>query len=59
MNKHFYYYYTEGIKSENEVFQSSKSMEINKSPGNDGVSKEFYEGLWDAVFQKAVFSLYS
>ena len=33
----------EGIISEDEVFNSLKSMENNKSPGNDGLSKEFYE----------------
>ena len=33
----------EGIISEDEVFKSLKSMENNKSSGNDGLSKEFYE----------------
>ena len=33
----------EGIISEDEVFNILKSMENNKSPGNDGLSKEFYE----------------
>ena len=31
----------EGIISEDEVFKSLKSMYNNKSPGNDGRSKEF------------------
>ena len=31
----------EGIISEDKVFKSLKSMENNKSPGNDGPSKEF------------------
>ena len=31
----------EVIISEDEVFKSLKSMENNKSPGNDGLSKEF------------------
>ena len=39
----------EGIISEDEVFKSLKSMENNKSPGNDGLSKEFYECFWDEV----------
>ena len=39
----------EGIISEDKVFKSLKSMENNKSPGNDGPSKEFYECFWDEV----------
>ena len=26
-----------------------KSMENNKSPGNDGLSKEFYEYFWNEI----------
>ena len=48
----------EGIISEDEVFKSLQSMENNKSHGNDGLSKEFYECFWDEV-KKALFSLYS
>ena len=40
------------------MFKSLKSMENNKSPGNDGFSKEFYECL-KRLNQKAIFSLYS
>ena len=29
--------------SEDEVFKSLKSMENNKSPGNDGFSEDSYE----------------
>ena len=39
----------EGIISEDEVFKSLKSMENNKSPGNDVFSKEFYEFFWNEV----------
>ena len=38
-----------GIISEDEVFKSLKSMENNKSPGNDALSKEFYECFWDEI----------
>ena len=31
------------------MFKSSKSMENNKSPGSDGLSKEFYECFWDEI----------
>ena len=31
----------EGIISEDEVFKSLKTMDDNKSPGNDRLSKEF------------------
>ena len=37
----------EGIISEDEVFKSLKSMKNNKSPRNDGLSKEFYKCFWD------------
>ena len=30
------------------MFKSLKSID-NKSPGNDGLSKEFYECFWDEV----------
>ena len=36
---------SECIISEDEVFRSLKSMEKNKSPGNDGISKELYENF--------------
>ena len=39
----------EDIISEDEVFKSLKSMENNKSPGNDGLSKEFYECFWNEI----------
>ena len=26
-----------------------KNMQNNKSPGNDGLTKEFYEGFWDEI----------
>ena len=39
----------EGIISDDEVFKSLKSMKNNKSPGNDGLSKEFYECFWDEI----------
>ena len=39
----------EGIISKDEVFKSLKSIDNNKSPGNDGLSREFYECFWDEV----------
>ena len=26
-----------------------KNMQNNKSPGNDGLTKKFYEGFWDEI----------
>ena len=49
---------SEGIISEDEVFKSLKSMDNNKSPGNEGLSKEFYECFWDEV-KNLFFSLFS
>ena len=39
----------EGIILEDEIFKSLKSMENNKSPGHDGLSKKFYESFWDEI----------
>ena len=39
----------EGIISEDEEFKSLKSMENNKSHGNDGLSKKFYECFWNEI----------
>ena len=39
----------EGIISEEEVFKSLKFVENNKSFGNGGLSKEFYECFWDEI----------
>ena len=35
--------------SEDELFKSLKSMENNKLPENDGLSKEFCEWFWDEI----------
>ena len=40
---------SEGVIFEDDAFKSLKSMDNNKSPGNDGLSKEFYECFWDEV----------
>ena len=32
-----------------EIYDALKSMENNKTPGNDGLSKEFYEVFWNDV----------
>ena len=41
--------YISEVISEDEVFKSLKSMENNKSPGSDGLSKEFYDCFWHEV----------
>ena len=35
--------------TEEEVKNELNKMEINKSPGNDGLKKEFNETFWDQV----------
>ena len=35
--------------SETDLFDSMKSMKNNKTPGNDGLTKEFYETFWDKL----------
>ena len=48
----------ESILSEDEMFQSLKSMENNKSPGDDGNSKEFYEWFWNEIKNPFVASIH-
>ena len=35
--------------SETDLFDSMQSMKNNKTPGNDGLTKEFYETFWDEL----------
>ena len=34
---------------ESELFKSISSMQDRKSPGNDGLTKEFYEYSWNVI----------
>ena len=34
---------------ESEILKSLKSMKNDKSPGNDGLTKEFYETFWEEI----------
>ena len=35
--------------NELELLKALKSMQNNKSPGNDGLTKEFYETFWNEI----------
>ena len=39
----------DGGITENELFIALRSMENNKSPGNDGITKEFYITFWNEI----------
>ena len=39
----------EGVITEKELFEALKSMQNNKSPCNDGLSKGFYETFWEEL----------
>ena len=39
----------EGPITESELLNALKSMPNNKSPGNDGLTKEFYENFWKEI----------
>ena len=39
----------EGMISETELLKALKSMSNEKVPGNDGITKEFYEFFWDDI----------
>ena len=40
---------SESIISETELLKALKSMKKDKSPGNDRITKEFYEFFWDDI----------
>ena len=54
----------EGNLTEKEIYNSFISFENNKSPGNDGLTKELYCAFWDDIkdtftkFQKELKELY-
>ena len=35
--------------TEDKLLISLKSMQNNKTPGNDGLTKEFYENFWNEI----------
>ena len=37
------------VRSKTELFDSMKSMRNNKIPGNDGLTKEFFENFLDEL----------
>ena len=39
----------EGVIDENECYKAIQSMRKNKSPGNDGISLEFYIKFWNKI----------
>ena len=39
----------EGEMTESELLKSLKSTKNDKSPGNDGLTKEFHETFWEEV----------
>ena len=42
--------------SETDLYNAMKNMQNNKSPGNDGLTKEFYEGFWDEIKELLIVS---
>ena len=47
----------EGNLSESELFDALTSIQNNKSPGNDGITKEFYDTFWKEIkgpFQNSI-----
>ena len=47
----------EGVITEKELFQALKSMQNNKSPGNDGLSKEFYENFSEELKKPFMYAI--
>ena len=42
---------------EKEIYESLVGMENNKSPGNNGLTKEFYCTFWNEIKKKIMNSL--
>ena len=49
----------EGKLTNEECFQCLQLFECNKSPGNDGLTTEFYKAFWNVVGDLVVESLNS
>ena len=45
------------ILSEQELYDSLKDMKENKSPGNDGLSSEFYKKFWENLKEPFIASI--
>ena len=43
--------------TEQDLYDSMKSMKNDKSSGNDGLTKEFYVTFWDDIKATFIFSL--
>ena len=37
--------------TEKDLYKSLRSMQNDKSPGNDGLTKEFYETFWNDLIE--------
>ena len=47
----------EGPITESELLNALKSMSNDKSPGNDGLTKEFYETFWNEIKNPLISSI--
>ena len=43
--------------SETDLYNAMKNIKNNKSSGNDGLTKEFYEGFWDKIKELLITSV--
>ena len=39
----------EGLLTEHECTEALNDMSLNKSPGSDGLTVEFYKAFWDTL----------
>ena len=47
----------EGLITDSGCFYALKTMKLNKSPGSDGLSVEFYKCFWNDIQQMVIDSL--
>ena len=47
----------EGAFNEKEIFEAVKSFQNNKSPGNDGLTKDFYIAFWEEIRKPFMYTI--
>ena len=49
----------EGELTENQLYNTLKNIANNKSPGNDGLTKDFFLSFWDDIKNIYIISIWT